>query len=230
MDHAAQYQTDIDKLFAQWQAKPAGDGIDHATEGFVRDGVVCPDLWFSQQVRPLFLLKEAYGGGNWDLAADHLLTDEPMKNHRTWRRVTQWTRGILNTTAQELCPFDETVKKLPFGNEYLRRIAAINVKKSGGRSASNSEELRRYVEYDRSELKRQLELADPTVIVCGNTLPYLEIILDTKIKSNPIGDLAYTAQLNGHPVTVLDYWHPSNRYPDLMNYYGLMGIWQQVLG
>ncbi len=36
-------------------------------------------------------------------------------------------------------------------------------------------------------------------------------------------NLFYTVQINGHAAIVLDYWHPSNQFPDLLNYYGLMG-------
>lgn len=42
-------------------------------------------------------------------------------------------------------------------------------------------------------------------------------------------NLAYHITLNGHDVLVLDYWHPANQYPDIMNYYGLMSIYQQAL-
>lgn len=45
--------------------------IDH-TQNFICDGVVCPEKWFSQSIRPLYLLKEAYGEGSRDLIADHL--------------------------------------------------------------------------------------------------------------------------------------------------------------
>lgn len=230
MDHAAQYLRAAGELFDQWQAMPPKDGIDHRSGGFVRDGVVCPEIWFSQQVRPLFLLKEAYGDGrDWDLIDDHLLTAAPFGNHLTWKRVTQWAQGILGTTADRLCPFDERTRGLGFGNAYLRRIAAVNVKKSGGRSASNAEEIARYARNDRALLCRQLELIDPTVIVCGNTFEYLEIILDARIKNTRNPNLGYSVRLNGHDVIVLDYWHPSNRYPDLMNYYGLVASYQQAL-
>ena len=50
--------------------------IDHSAGSFIRDGVVCPDEWFAAGVRPLYLLKEAYGDGGRDLGADHLLTEE----------------------------------------------------------------------------------------------------------------------------------------------------------
>lgn len=53
--------------------------IDHSAGSFIRDGVVCPDEWFAAGVRPLYLLKEAYGDGGRDLGADHLLKEEKIK-------------------------------------------------------------------------------------------------------------------------------------------------------
>lgn len=49
------------------------------------------------------------------------------------------------------------------------------------------------------------------------------------IKDKQNSNLYYFTRLNGHDVIVLDYYHPSNRYPDIMNYYGLIGSYQQAL-
>ena len=66
-------------LFSDWKKQegtveqimnkvPATFTINHRDNVFIQDGVVCPEQWFSQKVRPLFLLKEAYGGkDDWDL-------------------------------------------------------------------------------------------------------------------------------------------------------------------
>lgn len=107
--------------------------IDHANTVFIRDGVVCPELWFAQRTRPLFLLKEAYNGdGDWDLASDHLLTSNSAS--RMWRRVSHWTYALLNTTAEELVPYDPGLDVSKYGNDYLRRIAVVNVKRAAART------------------------------------------------------------------------------------------------
>ena len=67
----AEYHKRIDTLFGdckkqvgtvQYQEKRKTQTlrIDHQNGVFIRDGVVCPEQWFLQKVRPLFLLKEAY--------------------------------------------------------------------------------------------------------------------------------------------------------------------------
>lgn len=232
MDKVQQYETQSKALFARWKAKPVQGRVNHKDGIFVSDGVVCPEQWFSQNVRPLFLLKEAYGGhSDWDLVRDHLLTAEPIGDHSTWRRVTQWACGLLNTTAEEICSIVATDRKPVFGNKYLKQIAAMNIKKSGGRKRSDDEDLMVYAQYDKAELYEQLQLIDPTVIVCGYTMDYLNVVMPDPVKrfAGESQNLFYKTQLNGHDVLVVDYWHPSNQYPDLMNYYTLMAIYQKAL-
>ena len=229
MDPVKEYQEQNATLFARWKNKPAHEQIDHANHVFISDGVVCPERWFSQEVRPLFLLKEAYNGdADWSLT-DHLLNEKKNCN-ATWRRVTQWTRGLLNTTADAIFPY-QARENFIFGNEYLQQIAAVNIKKSGGQSSSAKDDLRAYAEYDKAELYEQLQIIDPTLIICGYTMDYLNIIMPEpiKLKAGQSENLFYYTQLNDHDVLVLDYWHPSNQYPDIMNYYTLMGIYQQAL-
>ena len=77
MERTEKYISDIELLFQEWKNKAPSDDINHSKNVFIRDGIVCPEQWFSQKVRPLFLLKEAYHGtGDWDLIKDHLLTKE----------------------------------------------------------------------------------------------------------------------------------------------------------
>ncbi|MDO4562667.1 MAG: hypothetical protein Q4C12_02405 [Clostridia bacterium] len=230
MNQAMEYQAKIQSLFNEWKAKPEKNGIDHQNSIFVRDGIVCPEQWYSQETRPMFLLKEAYGGnGDWDLIADHLLTSGKM-GRGTWRRVTEWTRGLLSTSSSYIEPYADDSANC-YGNQCLKKIAVVNVRKSGGTPSSNMECINNYARTDASELKCEIELIDPTVIVCGYTISSLNIIMGHDIKNygKTNSNLYYHMTLNKHDVIVLDYWHPSNHYPDIMNYYGLIGIYQQAL-
>lgn len=231
MDRILQYNQQMEKLRSRWKEKAPKGNIDHSKNIFVMDGVVCPERWFGQEVRPLFLLKEAYGWKtDGDLIKDHLKTDERIKKS-TWRRVTRWAYGLLNTTAEHICPFGVNDESMYFGNEYLQRIAAVNIKKSNGQKSSDKAEILQYAEYDKAELLEQIKIIDPTVIVCGYTISALNIIMPQPVKNYdaPEENLFYFTTVNGHQVIVLDYWHPSNRYPLHMDYYGLMGIYQQAL-
>ena len=231
MNRATNYRTNIKELFDKWKCKPIQNEIDHQNNVFICDGIVCPEQWFSQDIRPLFLLKEAYGGNkDWNLITEHLLTSGRM-GRGTWHRVTVWTMGLLSTSQSKIEPYfvDEAMKY--YGNQFLQQIAVVNVKKSGGTNNSDMTLINQYAAADKEELRKEIELIDPTVIVCGYTISSLNIIMGSSVKNydHVEPNLYYHMTLNGHDVIVLDYWHPSNHFPDIMNYYGLMGIYQQAL-
>ena len=59
----------------------------------------------------------------------------------------------------------------------------MNIKKSNGKKESEETDLMKYAKNDREQLFDQLKITSPTVIICGNTLKYLETITDQKIKT-----------------------------------------------
>lgn len=234
------YQENSKKLFDEWKAASGSVEyttkrekktlyIDHKHSVFIKDGVVCPELWFSNDVRPLFLLKEAYGGAeDWDLIQDHLTKDQPIR--KLWKRISEWTKGLLGTTVDHIVPYtDNDLAVSRFNNQYLQQSAVINIRKSNGNQTSDMDIIRAYAAYDNDKLRKQLELCDPTMIICGYTASALDDITGKQVREPQNDNLFYHIVLNGHDVLVLDYWHPANHYPDIMNYYGLMGIYQQSL-
>ena len=237
---ASIYREKSDDLFREWKEsfgsveykarrKTVIQAIDHRNSIFVRDGVVCPEQWFSQRVRPLFLLKEAYGGNaDWDLIEDHLLLSHQAS--KMWQRISLWTKGLISSTQDYVVPFtDDDPATKHYGNKYLKQLAVINIKKSGGEKSSDMNTIRTYAEFDKERLKKQFELCDPTVIICGYTASTLDIIIGEKVRNARNDNLSYKITLNNHDVLVLDYWHPANQYPDIMNYYGIMSIYQLAL-
>lgn len=223
------YKQGIDKLFTEWKNKPESADICHKNNIFVSDGVVCPEKWFHQEIRPLFLLKEAYSGASdWSLLHDHLLLKNKKMSH-LWSTICRWTEGLLNTTSATIPIFQSELGYQDYGNETLKQIAVVNVKKSNGKRSSKMEEINRYADYDKDELRHELELCDPTIIVCSYTISSLNIIMQKDIKAVYNDNWFYWIELNKHPVLVIDYYHPANQYPDLLNYYGLMHIYQLAL-
>lgn len=237
---ALEYKEKSNALFIQWKQRKGiipifhkkqetSVWIDHTAGSFIRDGVVCPEKWFHQSVRPLYLLKEAYGVGEWDLITDHLCQSYSIGKNQMWRRVSEWTYGLLTSSEDKIAPYHSWYPIEHYNNTYLQQCAVVNVKKSGGKSASDMDEIRAYAVFDKEYLYHQLEICDPTVIICGYTSSVLDILTGIPMRKEKNENLFYHIALNGHTVLVLDYWHPANQYPDIMNYYGLMGIYQQAL-
>ena len=80
------------------------------------------------------------------------------------------------------------------------------------RSSSNDDDLRKYVREDGDLLKQQVECLSPHVMVCCNTWP---LVKDVWSHAEQISELVHSID----DMLVLDFWHPANRYPDVMNYY-----------
>lgn len=227
---AEDYRKEIAELFDKWKNKPEKDGINHIGNTFVSDGIVNPETWFSNEIRPLFLLKEAYSEGetdDWDLINEWLKTDNSLG--LTWRRVSQWTYGVLETTTDSIPAFKKSSVYGKGKNEWLNQIAVMNIKKSNGKKESEETDLMKYAKNDREQLFDQLKITSPTVIICGNTLKYLGTITGQKIKTKRNDNWYYEIELDGKKIMVLDYFHPANQYPDLLNFYGLVSIYQQAL-
>lgn len=210
------YEWNINRLLEYWKQQP-----HHANSVFIKDGVVCPQKWFSNQKRPLFLLKEAYGeSDDWDLRK-YLVSQNKIK--KLWSRISEWTYGIMNSDTG-IQPYKKCSGQTFSDDDNLKDIAIINVKKSNGRTFSDGNDIIDYAEKDRLELLKEIELCDPTIIICGYTSKALEIIYGENFRKDYNENLFYHIELNGHDVLVYDYWHPANHYPDLMNYYGLINI------
>ena len=58
----------------------------------------------------------------------------------------------------------------------------VNVKKSNGGSESEYEDLKKYALEDRLEIKRELEIIQPDIIVCGNNLSLLKLVLGEELQ------------------------------------------------
>lgn len=215
------YQTEISELFKDWKGK-----VDTNNTAFVTDGVMDPEKWFKQTERIMFVLKEAYSEpyeNDWDLAK-YALKSDPFKKESTWRNISLWTKGMQCTVA-DYEPDDKELKS--FGNKYLHSIAAINIKKYNGRNTSDASDILQYAFQEKEFIKKEIEICDPNVIVCCGTANALNYVIDFDYgRYNK--QCFYHTILNGHEVIVIDFYHPANRYPRIMNYHTLCGIYHRA--
>ncbi len=228
-------EIELQELFAEWKEKDK-----HAGQIFNYDGIVCKEAWDLQEKKILFLLKEAYHDDGkfisenqkheYDLAYD-LCENGPWNN--IWHRVAEWAYGIIETTSSEIAPY----KKLDESqaNFYLKQIAVMNIKKSGGKSNSEDKDLMQYAEMDAYEILKEIELINPDIIICCYTIGYLisalekldqdpSIVLIDK-KEHPSDNYHYKWKNR----IVIDYYHPAARYPALLSYYGLLGSYKHAI-
>ena len=68
-------------------------------------------------------------------------------------------------------------------------------------------------------------MINPQYILCGNTSGYLPEGL--RPDNDPADDTAFFYMRDN--MTIIDYWHPANQYPDALCYYALCALMQKSL-
>lgn len=194
----------LDHLFEQWAPL-----YGHEARQFHRDGIIDEALYVQAATKVLFVAKEANNpnGDGFDFRS---WWQDDLK----WRfshRLEQWAEGILH----DFPPFDD----LKGGTSVaLRSTAFLNLKKTGGRSSSEFEAVLDHVTRYRHELLDQIRIIEPEIIVgCVSWWPIWEALFGkdiTKARST-IEDL-YVFRWGS--AKVIDFYHPSNRYPSSMQY------------
>lgn len=206
---------ELDNLFDEWEKRHRVMGHKR----FIRDGIVNEDWWMQEQSVPkiCFFLKEARTNQEegYNLAKD-LYAYEPWK---LWQRVAVWTQAIQLSFSGER-PYDDGKIKMK-SHEAVRQTAVVNVKKSNGLAESTEDDLWQYVKDDKDLLKRELELVNPDIIVCGYTFGMLCEVLGDEIEMDGTVDTMYAFWKDK---LIIDYYHPACHYPNRVNYYALMSI------
>lgn len=207
--------TNLEDLMNIWEATHKSQGYQR----FIRDGIVCQEQWVSQSTpKVCFFLKEARTSNE----AGYNLTKDLKESPpwRMWKKVAIWTQAV----------HDAFQGKVEYNNERLRSnekaainsIAVVNVKKSNGNSSSDYNDLEKYTKDDRAKLKRELELINPDVIICGNNFSLLKkFVLKGELSCDNTEDNMIAMWKN---TLIIDYYHPAVQYPNRVNYYALASI------
>jgi len=164
------YENMINELFEMWKKS-------RKFKYFVSDGVIDPEVYFSNNVKVLFITKEANDG---DDGGDYNLCTEILKheNYKPFiRHMIQWTWAINENFPEEINFCDE------IKNKYLRSFAVLNLKKIGGGSISKNHNILQYANRDKDFIIKEIEIIDPDVIIGLISCPILSIIdINPKIK------------------------------------------------
>ena len=100
-------------------------------------------------------------------------------------------------------------------------IAYVRVSTIEQNPGRQYEDLKKYALEDRLEIKRELEIIQPDIIVCGNNLSLLKLVLGEELQNDDTWDNMLALWKD---TLVLDYYHPAVHYPNRVNYYALMAI------
>ncbi len=155
------------------------------TEGFIADGVICPDVYEKQPLRILCILAESYGyDGDGMVEIEDQPKDDIMGlgNHtvQTPRRLAcmlSVLQGAIEKGAmpklEEWCAlklFTQSEGNTAILQEALSKVAWINVKKAsrGNGTELDNAEAQAHARRNREILREQIEaIAPDLIIICG---------------------------------------------------------------
>lgn len=230
-------------LLSEWKARHKAQGYT----SFVQDGIIDPEIWFNEPHRILFILKEAYNGDGISNVDSNLVDELKIPDGskgRIWSAIAEWVYGLEQTTSNEIPVFDGWLGITEHTNEayrkrkcdLLRKCAVLNIKKSNGVNGSDDSDLRVYVEEDADLIRKQIEIIQPTIIVCGSTFHLIKDTAETVSDKRYIILGADSSQLPNErgcysleSKTIIAYYHPANPYPATLNFYGIVGMYHNYL-
>lgn len=222
---------EFNSLMTEWSTAHKERGW----QNFISDGIVNETAYQNAKPKICYFLKEAYSRDSdtdWNLT--EWLANGAMT--RMWGTVAEWTYGILHTTCSDI-PSKPCLSNRE-KSALLQAISVVNVKKSNGTVRSDYADLLRYAVFDQAFLKRELEILKPDVIVCGNNSSLLRLLYGAALTDNgkvsEDGAIPYRSMHeNGYAIVgnqiILDFYHPANQYPSIMNYYTVCCLYQQAL-
>jgi hypothetical protein len=192
-----------DRLFKEWEAKIAKTKGD-----FVRDGVVCEEVFLREKVKLVFILKEANDLYSSYKSLSDFLKDGAGKNGgHTWNPICRWV--------------DESFKCGQSRSEVLKRIVALNLKKKDEKKTTTDMlELRMVARRDKDFIRRQLDIYSqfsPVIFVCCGTGMF-DIVAEEIYGINTANidhNKKPTTCSVGDKTWLLAFNHPNSRVKDL---------------
>lgn len=205
----------------------------HKNQIFIPDGIINEEEFDRSNPKILFLNKEAYTNeDDFDLRI-HL--NKPAKElSDMWIRVGAIAYCIFNT-IKNAKTFPAWIDATQEANWYnsLQKVATMNIKKSNGKSTSDDNDLWIYAQNDAEDLKKQIKIIEPDIIICGGVG---SIVKDKDIKILEFEDRIFegiydyeNANLFSKKVIIADHFHPASRYGIASYYYTFAAIWFKYL-
>lgn len=192
----------------------------------IKDGIVDKERWDNVPRKVLILLKDPHEedpNHEWNLA-DTIRVGDWAKNasKKIWNTAGQMAFAIQNWGPDSYPQLkietpEDRAKSKQLAHEALLASAVVNIKKTGGGSEAKDEEIFRWTENTMELLLRQIIDIGPDIILCGGTWQYIRKHLTSAKK------IARPLYYHDN-IYYIDYYHPANRYPNLLNYYALGGI------
>lgn len=195
----SQFELLKEALYTKWESERP----DY--NKFCRDGILVESEWDKSHPKILFLLKETFE----DFSIIEGNEYGPEGNsHTFWRRMRMWTYIITEVYNDRIPTFE---KALSIKEEPNKDIAYVNIKKNAQKSKNKNEaksvdsDIRSYAIRDKEFLQRQIDIINPSVVLCCSTFKFCDIIFNNIRR---VSDNLY----NSNGIWIIDFGHPSQTY------------------
>lgn len=207
----------IEKLQQGWE-------LDERNDDFVWDGFY--PYYFHQPVRVLFIGRESYDMAGCDYLQAHydMYRSAASFNRKAFhRRIFYMLHAVLEGY--------ENWNDVPTAHDYARDFASeghvsfafMNMSKISnetGRTATQWKVLHAFVDRSTREIRREIELLDPELIITAN-LTLHNILDDVKLVRSEEDNVldVYTAKLNDRTIPIFNTYHWSSPREDRRSFY-----------
>jgi hypothetical protein len=210
-----------DELFREWK-------LSRQYECFVFDGAPNPSAYLASTVKTVVMLKDPNAldaRDPFDLREE--LATEP---NIWWRTVASWCAGMTNLSSSPSLRWSD-LERLPI-KESLAPFAFMQMKKCTGGGSVTPATLIKYARQDADNIRAQLRIYQPDVIVgCGTGRILAEVLEGCEWRETEKGVWYAALSLDGHrPTYLIHYMHPS-AYGTWKNVvcYGLLDAYREVV-
>lgn len=216
--------------------------VDGKDKNYVADGIIDEMEWRKVSPRILFVMKEPNDPDNFDDcdlrkilrdgALGGLSGEKRFELNTTWPLVARWARGILDGFLPWMAPgIQEDFLNHEVRAPWLRKIAVINLKKSGGSGTTEKGSLRERTNKYRKALRAQIREIDPDIIICAGTgTEFWNILYAGELDENrQASNGVYFDQHKVERWSVVSYYHPQARMPHNFLYTMLVDALKEIL-
>jgi len=190
--------------------------LNRSGEGIFIDGALNPSVYYDQNPKILWILKEAYGEqfsytfevmNNFAMVFEKLICGIPR---HTWAPISIISNCILDNFK----PYDPAISILDEKDKIeksLNSIAIININKDPGETGGKSADIniREGQKYYERILRKQIEVLCPDIIICGNTFQYIKHYFNSPNVIKEKGGIKYVDHYMVDDTIILDPYHPA---------------------
>ncbi len=142
------------------------------------DGIVSEKDYLNSNLKLLWILKDPNSSGEdgaWNMRS-HIKNNLKTKNgilkgwSATFKKIIYVSNGILNNLSWNDEVFHPSYK--PEVIDELKKIAYINIKKTGGGAVAINNEIQEYYNYSKNLLFNQIKEFKPNIIIFGGTYKF----------------------------------------------------------